>query len=197
MSVEREKYMSREETKQLRTVTQAQATIDLSKGRAKGVVGWMLIDVALSTGLRVSEIARIKIEDVDFKRGSLRVVRSKKKHTKPETLALGKDLLQHLRDFISWTGKKDGSLFVGQRGALTPAGLQQAWKAAIKQANLPDELSIHSARHTCAVRLLKKTGNLRQVQKQLGHASPTITANMYADVSFEDMQNGVSNLFDD
>ena len=42
-----------------------------------------------------------------------------------------------------------------------------------------------------AVHLLKKTGNLRQVQKQLGHASPATTANMYAYISFEDMQNGV------
>ena len=52
------------------------------------------------------------------------------------------------------------------------------------------------ARHTIAVHLLKKTGNLRQVQKQLGHASPATTANMYADISFEDMQNGVNGLYD-
>ncbi|MHC4540370.1 MAG: tyrosine-type recombinase/integrase [Planctomycetota bacterium] len=49
--------------------------------------------------------------------------------------------------------------------------------------------------HTIAVQLLKKTGNLRLVQKQLGHASPATTANMYADISFEDMQNGVTGLY--
>lgn len=69
------------------------------------------------------------------------------------------------------------------------------WKAAIKRAGLPAELSIHSARHTLAVHLLKKTGNLRQVQKQLGHSSPTIAAAMYADVTFEDMQDGLSGLY--
>ena len=66
----------------------------------------------------------------------------------------------------------------------------------IKFAGLPKELSIHSARHTIAVHLLKKAGNLRQVQKQLGHASPATTANMYADISFEDMQNGVTGLYE-
>ena len=71
----------------------------------------------------------------------------------------------------------------------------QVWKSAIKRAGLPRELSIHSARHTMAVHLLRKTGNLRQVQKQLGHASPATTANMYADVSFEDMKAGVSGLY--
>ena len=62
-------------------------------------------------------------------------------------------------------------------------------------AGLPKELSIHSARHTIAVHLLKKTCNLRQVQKQLGHSSPTTTANLYADISFTDMQAGVTGLY--
>ena len=75
-------------------------------------------------------------------------------------------------------------------------GLQQMWKAAVERAGLPEELSIHSARHTLATHLLKKTGNLRQVQKQLGHASPATTANMYADISFEDMQDGVTDLYE-
>jgi len=40
----------------------------------------------------------------------------------------------------------------------------QVWKTAVKRAGMPKELSIHSARHTLAVHLLRKTGNLRQVQ---------------------------------
>jgi len=63
------------------------------------------------------------------------------------------------------------------------------------RAGLPEELSIHSARHTVAVALLRRTGNLRQVRKQLGHSSPATTANMYADVPFEDMQSGVTGLY--
>jgi len=43
-----------------------------------------------------------------------------------------------------------------------------------------------------AVHLLSKTGNLRMVQKQLCYASPATTANMYADISFEDMQDGLN-----
>jgi len=65
----------------------------------------------------------------------------------------------------------------------------------ISGATVPEESSIHSARHTIAVQLLKKTGNLRQIQKQLGHASPATTANMYADITFEDMQNGLNGLY--
>ena len=131
---------------------------------------------------------------MDLKRGLLKVTRLKRKKKTKESLAVGKDLIEHLREYIAWTDKMKGPLFVGSRGPLTSRGLQQIWKAAVKRAGLPKELAIHSARHTLAVHLLKKTGNLRQVQKQLGHASPATTANMYADITFEDMQNGLNGL---
>jgi len=208
MGIERTKYMSVDEVRQLRTVTEARAIVDLKTGRIGGVLGWMLVDFALSTGLRVSEIAKVKVEDVDLKRGLVAVSRSKKrKKVKPEPLALGKDLADHLRDFLAWRACRlgdrpqpgcaatKGLLFIGCRGPLTAQGLQRIWKAAIKRAGLPEELSIHSARHTLAVVMLKRTGNLRLVQKMLGHSSPTITANLYADVSFEDMQAAATGLY--
>lgn len=196
MVIDRAKYMNRDEVKQLKTNIEGQAMIDLKRGRSKGVLTWMVIDLALCTGLRVSELAALRIEDIDFKRGALKVIRCKRKKRKVETLAIGKDLVNHLKEYVQWTGRNKGFLFKGQRGTLTTAGLQQVWKSAVKRAGLPMELSIHSARHTVAVHLLKKTGNLRMVQKQLGHTTPSVTANMYADVSFEDMQDGVNGLYE-
>ena len=196
MVIDRNKYMDMKEVKQLRTVTEARAITDLKAGRIGGVRAWMLVDLALSTGLRVSEIAALQIKDVDLKRGCLSMTRLKRKKKIKETLAIGKGIIQHLKDYIASMELKRGPLFVGSRGPLTAQGLQRIWKRSVKLAGLPKELSIHSARHTIAVHLLKKTGNLRQVQKQLGHASPATTANMYADISFEDMQNGVNGLYD-
>jgi site-specific recombinase XerD len=210
MSIDREKYMSMEEVKTLRAVTQAQSAMDLRAGRVNGVLAWMVVDIALSTGLRVSEIANLNVEDIDLKRGCLKVVRVKKKRKTKETLAVGKELVDHLNQFLKWRSARissadkgyrkgltpsKGPLFIGCRGPLTSGGLQKIWHGAVERANLPKELSIHSARHTMAVHLLKRTGNLRQVQKQLGHSSPATTANLYADVPFEDMQNGVTGLY--
>jgi integrase/recombinase XerD len=197
MVIDRNKYMDMKEVRQLRTVTEARAITDLKAGRINGVHAWMLVDLALSTGLRVSELAALQIKDLDLKRGCLSVIRLKRKKKKiKETLAIGKGIIQHLKDYIASMERKKGPLFVGSRGPLTAQGLQRIWKRSVKLAGLPKELSIHSARHTIAVHLLKKTGNLRQVQKQLGHASPATTANMYADITFEDMQNGVNGLYD-
>lgn len=202
MAIDREKYMDMNEVKQLRTVTEAGAIVDLGTGRVKGPLAWMVIDLALSTGLRVSEMAALTMKDIDLKRGAISVVRLKRKKKVKETLAISKELSQHLQRFIEWKKtlgqptKPTSRLFVGGQGDLTAQGLQRIWKAAVKRAGLPKEITIHCARHTLAVLLLKKTGNLRQVQKQLGHASPATTANMYADVSFEDMQDGLNGLYE-
>ena len=200
--MDREKYMSADEVGRLRTVTEAAALTAARRGRVRGVLTWALVDTALQTGLRVSELARLTIGDVDLRRRGLRAWRHKRREPLQETIAISPELAKHLREFIEWKKaveqpvEPDSHLFHGKRGPLSAQGLQQIWKRAIAEAGLPAELSIHSARHTLAVHLLKKTGNLRIVQKQLGHASPTVTANMYADVSFEDMADAVTAVYE-
>lgn len=203
MAIDRKKYLDTAEVSQLRTVTEAHCIVDLKAGRLAGPLAWAVVDTALSTGLRVCELAALRVGDVDLKRGALRVVRRKRRKPSAETLAIGTDLVGHLREFIAWkelagqpTGKRD-ALFVGKRGPLTAQGLMQLWKRAIARAGLPRELSIHSARHTLAVHLLDRTGNLRLVQKQLGHSSPVVTANLYADVPFAQMQEAVNGVYED
>jgi integrase len=85
-------------------VTEAKSIVDLKKGRIHGPLAWMVVDLALSTGLRVSEMADLKIQDIDFKRGSLTVIRLKRKKKRKETMAIGKDLLDHLREYLEWDG---------------------------------------------------------------------------------------------
>jgi len=201
-AIDREKYMSLDETQTLRTIAEAECIKDLHYGRRQHVVTWAIVDCVLQTGLRVSELVRLNVGDFNPKRGSLRVVRSKKKVAKPETLAIPPDLAEHLAKFIVWksdVGEKvtpKAALFCSKQGGrFTTRGLQHVWTRCVEAAGLPD-FSIHSARHTLAVHLLKKTGNLRQVQKQLGHSSPVTTAAMYADVSFEHMKEGVTGLYD-
>lgn len=201
-AIDRTKYMDAGEVARLRASTEGRALIDLRAGRVTWVVAWAVVDTALSMGLRVSELARFTVGDVDLRRGAIRAWRHKRRKPIQETIALGKEIKAHLREFMAWkkaAGQSldpDAPLWIGKRGRLTKRGLQLIWKRAVVAAGLPIELSVHSARHTLAVHLLRGTGNLRMVQKQLGHASPSTTANMYADVSFEDMQQGLDALYD-
>jgi integrase len=81
-----------EEVKQLRTVTQAGAIVDMKLGRVRGLLAYMVIYLALSTGLRASEMAALKIMDSDFKHGAISDVRLKHKKKKKREWLLAKRL---------------------------------------------------------------------------------------------------------
>ena len=217
------KYMTTEEVSRLRTHAEGESLIDLEHGRRRGPLAWLLVDFALSTGLRVSEIAQITLVDVDTKRKILTVHRAKKREIIPgkfkpgkdgkqipcykprpvvESLAISPELSDHLRQYIDnqRPASESDRLWVGKRGPMTKVGLQLLWQGALRRAGLTNGggkalYSIHGARHTLAVCLLRKTGNLRQVQAQLGHSSPVTTANLYAQVTEDDMRAGVTDLY--
>jgi integrase len=101
-----------EEVKQSRTVTEAQAIVDLRAGRVNGPLAWMVVDIALATGLRVIELSLIAVEDVDLKRGCMSVTRLKRRKPVRETPAIGKDLIDHLKAFLTWRSARVGDLFM-------------------------------------------------------------------------------------
>lgn len=217
MVIDRKKYMNQVEVRKLLHAAEDWAKKDLEAKpqRKAGVNVWMLVDLALSTGLRVGELAAITIEDINFDRNAISVVRLKRKKIRKngkvesrqdynlrntETLPLdqGGRLLFHVKEYIEFKSITSGPLFVGKRGAMTVQGLQCLWRSAIKKAGLPKELSIHSARHTLATQLLKKThNNIRLTQKQLGHKSASTTLNMYSHISFEEHQEALNGVYDD
>ena len=77
---------------------------------------------------------------------------------------------------------------------MSSTAIQKVFKFWAKKAGLLSHYSVHSLRHTYAVRLYKSSGyNLRLVQKQLGHSSIS-TTQVYADVVDSDAQEAVDKL---
>lgn len=165
----------------------------------------MVVDLALSTGLRVSEIAALTIANFDYKRLTITVTRMQRREKipgqtvpgddgvleqayrpkrVPESLAIDNALADHLIEYVANQRKHNagGRLLIGKQGPLTAQGLQRVWKSAVKRAGLPKELSIHCGRHSLATALYNSTHiesltrlNARLVQLQLGHASVAVT----------------------
>lgn len=183
----RDKYLSKSEMDALRASAKEYA----KTGSRIDKLTWLCVDLALQTGLRVKEMAMIEVGDIDLERGCLTVNRLKRRTPMKDLIVLTPSMKEHIAEHL----KECGNVFWnGERGRWTKRGLQQAWARACARAGIP-RLSIHGARHTIAVHLLREKGNLRMVQKQLGHASPTTTANMYADVPFEDMVEALTGVF--
>lgn len=206
--LDRTMYLSDREIEKLRSYWKEQATLGrtppvlrrIRKGQSyrkktRGQHLWMIVDLALSTGLRVSELAALRVEDFDWEEGTIRVVRRKKRATKPVTdyLPLSEALAKHLSTYLE--GRTSGIVIIGIQGPLTRRGWQGAWNTACKRAGIRP-LSIHKARHTCATVLYRHTHDLRLVQVQLGHSRMDITER-YAHVSFDEMKKAAEKMYDE
>ncbi len=192
-----DKVMDLEEVKRLRNVLLGRATEDLAKGRRRGVVRWAMVDLALTAGLRVSEIAALKVGDLRENGSKPQLTVRNGKGNKKRTIPLSgplADLKAHLAEFVEWKGHAkqptdpDAPLFAsqvkGQWQHYTPAALKYQFKEALAEAGIPRErYSIHCARHTALTYLYQRTKNLLLVQRIAGHTSPTITAHYAAIVN--------------
>jgi site-specific recombinase XerD len=155
----------------------------------------MLIHLALNSGLRVSEIAALKINDLQLLGKENYLIVHCGKRGKKRDVYLDTEIVVHLISYIGikkqWgeSTDNDAPLFAGRGGNhYTTTALEISFKKAAEKAGLHKYYSIHSSRHTYATLLLAKTKNLRFVQKQLGHASIAMTC-LYADVLPEMNQN--------
>jgi site-specific recombinase XerD len=80
-----------------------------------------------------------------------------------------------------------------RRGPFTRSALQKMFKAVARRAGLPRYFSVHCLRHTFGTELLRRTKNLRLVQKQMRHANIGTTT-VYADVQDEDIQAAMDGM---
>lgn len=180
--ITREKFFDTEERKAIMKDCEFRATGDERKGRTTWPQRWMLVHLAMNTGLRVSEIAALKLRDIhlDLEQPYIKVRNGKR--GKSRDVYIDKELVDHLRRWIWIDREPTEPLFIGSFGKhYTTTALHISFKKAMESAGLRSDLSIHSARHTYATLLLSRTGSLRYVQKQLGHASLNMTA-LYADI---------------
>ena len=200
-TLDRQKFLSEAEIKKLRRVVEDKALADLQKGRTTWPRFWMAIDLAVSAGLRVSEIAYLKVGNLYLNSREPRLqVTGKGQRTRD--VFISRELMKHLAEYLKWkrsldepTGD-DYPLLVSSHGrAYSPRMLQYAFKVSAKEAGLPGYYSIHACRHSYGTFLYQKTKNLRLVQKQLGHSSITTTT-VYADVLVKETLEAVNGLFE-
>lgn len=188
-NIDREKILDLNQRSILLKTCKDKAELDLLHGRETWIKRYMLVNLVLFTGLRVAEISNLKIGDIELKTKDPYLIVQNGKRGKKRDVYLDKELVKHLKNFISWKKKSmceavevDSPLFTGRNGDHSATiTLMKSFKRAIEESHLPLHYSIHSARHTYATFLLHATKNLRYVQKQLGHSKISMTA-LYADV---------------
>ena len=189
-----EKYLDATEIAQLRKVIEKAKLYAQSRGRQRGVRDHAIIELALGTGLRVSEISDLKIEDLHLKREASLIVRSGKGNRMREVRFSSrlKDILKSYLDYRE--SNSEYVFYTGHSDKMSVSALQDVFKKYAREAGLSEKYSIHACRHSYALTIYKASGhNLRVVQTQLGHASISTSA-VYLSAVDDDIIEAVEKL---
>jgi integrase/recombinase XerD len=140
-----------------------------------------LLITAYAAGLRVSEVAALRVEDVDSQRMVLRVRQGKGRTDR--YVMLSPKLLELLRAY--WKAARPKTwLFPGldPDRPISAAAVMKACRQAWRASGLEKHVTVHALRHSFATHLLEAGTDLRTIQVLLGHQSPRTTA-VYTHVS--------------
>jgi len=144
-----------------------------------------MLELLYATGLRVSELIRVRIDDVVMDAGFLRTIgKGSKERIVPFGDAARAAILQYLEGGRSHYDKySDPHLFLSRRGR--PMTRQSFWMKIVRyarEAGIKAHISPHVLRHSFATHLLENGADLRSVQMMLGHADIS-TTQIYTHVS--------------
>lgn len=148
----------------------------------QSLVPAMALTTAYGAGLRNSEVCRLRVEDIDSKRGLIHVRQGKGR--KDRYVMLSERLLAMLREYWVRARPTGGWLFPGRaKGThLHPTAVRCALKRAVKAVKLKKRVTAHTLRHSFATHLHEMGNDVRFIQMVLGHASIRTTAR-YTQVS--------------
>ena len=152
-----------------------------------------MLETLYATGLRVSELVSLRLHEVNFDMGVVRVFG---KGSKERLVPLGEQAIDCLRSYLADTrplllkGRQSDDMFITARGsAMTRQAFWQLIKRYAKQASIDEKrLSPHVLRHAFATHLLNHGADLRVVQLLLGHADIS-TTQIYTHIASERLKS--------
>lgn len=152
--------------------------VNLSK--AEGQRNRAIIETLYSCGLRVSELITLRLTDLFFEEGFVKV---KGKGNKERFVPIGGKAIREIESYFEATRNKqsikpghEDTLFLNRRGAgLTRVMIFKIIKDLVKVCGIKKSISPHTFRHSFATHLLEGGADLRAIQEMLGHESITTT----------------------
>ena len=140
-----------------------------------GIRDKAMLEVLYGAGLRISELVNLNVEDVDLRKGWIKVMG---KGFRERVLPLGREACQWVRKYLRERElkKEKAPLFCNRYGKRISR--QACWKIIKKyarKAGITGEISPHTLRHSFATHILSGDADLRAVQELLGHVNITTT----------------------
>ena len=155
-----------------------------------------LFILGITTGLRISAITQINLEDIDLEKGIIHVV---EKRNKTFDVIIGKKTKKAIKEWIADRNKyfkdvKTNALFVSQyENRLSYDSAKRIIETYSSVVN--KKVTPHVMRHTCATNLYEQTGDIYLTANQLHHSN-VATTQRYAEISNKKMKQAASTLDD-
>lgn len=129
----------------------------------------VLLSLIYSAGLRVSEVCKLRITDIDFDRKQIHIRESK--NNKSRYVVLSEYIAKGLQQYIKGSKPKD-FLFNGRdKGfSLSHNAVQQTFRLAMEKSGIKKDACVHTLRHSFATHLLEQGVDIVTIKEQLGHA---------------------------
>jgi tyrosine recombinase XerC len=139
----------------------------------RGLRDKAILETFYSTGVRISELVGLNIDDMDFISG---VAKVRGKGKKERLVPIGEQAIKAIRAYLSARKKQSTVLFINRSGnRFTTRGTRNVVHKYIQLAALNRKISPHTLRHSFATHLLDRGADLRSVQELLGHANLSTT----------------------
>lgn len=141
-----------------------------------------VLELFYSSGLRLSELSELNVEDIDHAQGVVKVVG---KGNKERLVPVGSLALNAIQKYRHAASLYAGALFVNKmKKRISNKAIGDLLKKYLKASSIPFNVTPHKLRHSFATHLLDNGADLRTVQSMLGHASLS-TTQIYTHVTKE------------
>ena len=158
-----------------------------------------MLELFFSTGLRVSELAKLNIEDVNLNKDEFSI---RGKGKKVRIVFLSDEAKTWIKKYLDKRQDLNPFLFINvdrasknQDGGLTPRSIERIVAKYAKNAGIMKQVTPHTLRHSYATDLLINGADIRSVQAMLGHSSIT-TTQVYTHITDKQLREVHKNFHD-
>ena len=157
----------------------------------KGLRDSAMLEVLYSCGLRVSELVSLRLGDLFFGEGYIRVIGKGDKQRLVPVSDTARDRIYAYLDCRKGARKSEEILFLSNRGRrLTRVMVFKIIRQAVLRAGIDKQVSPHTFRHSFATHLLEGGASIRQVQEMLGHEN-IVTTEIYTHLNNDHLRETV------
>ncbi len=165
-----------------------------------GIRNYAIVMTMYRAGLRVSEICKLMLQDVNFETGLLYVQQSKGKKDKKKDryVPMDNDIIKACQEWLTIRPASEYFFSTLEGGILDPRYIREVCYRISKNAGVfiqdgteKKPVSPHKLRHSFATELVREGFNIREVQEALGHSSVS-TTQVYTHVVMEELQAKIS-----